>query len=388
MNDFMCYGDMVVWHASCLSLPVMKPPVPVRLHPRAAWFALASLFFAVTMARAAPEPAVTVTLPSSSRPFIAVAPATRRPDAVLLTAPARVVVPESARAAVGAPVAGRVRALHVSRDARVAPNAPLVTLLAADAASARAAVASAQAIVRAAEAEVARQKRMGDLGVATELQRVEAARQLAEARAELARSRAVADMLGPGDGGEVVVRAPVEGTVLDLAVTVGAAVTEGAPLLELGDASRALVVAEVFDRDLPRVVVGAEVEVSLAGLEGRLTGRVASTGAAVRAASRTVPVRVTLDAQPASEALREGLTGRVAIRGKVAAITVPTAAVLLRGAEPVVYVERGDATYERRAVRIGQPLGGQVVIHGGLVEGERVVVKGALLLDGAADQLL
>ena len=54
----------------------------------------------------------------------------------------------------------------------------------------------------------------------------------------------------------------------------------------------------------------------------------------------------------------------------------------------VVYVQRDDLTFVRRRVVVAQPVDGRVQIVSGLTPGEKVVVRGALLLDGAADQLL
>jgi cobalt-zinc-cadmium efflux system membrane fusion protein len=58
------------------------------------------------------------------------------------------------------------------------------------------------------------------------------------------------------------------------------------------------------------------------------------------------------------------------------------------GKESVVYVEKDPLTFERRTVSVAQPVGGRVQITSGLAPGDKVVVKGALLLDGSAEQLL
>ncbi len=339
-------------------------------------------------APSAGEPVV-VHLPEASRRFVRVDAVTRRADAPRLSAPARVVVPEAGRAAVGAPLGGRVVALHVARDASVEAGAPLVTLLAPEAAAARAQATAAEAVLRAARAELARQARMVALGVAPDARGTEVQREVAAAEAEVARARAVVAMLGDGKGGELVVRAPRGGTVVDLAVTVGAAVVEGARLVELRDATQEQVVVEVFERDAGLVLPGARVEVELAGLPARRLGRVSSLGGVVREGSRTVPVRVALDAAPGGGApLRSGQTGRARIHGPLGELAVPVAAVLVRAGAPVVYVARGSTSFERRAVEVGSPLDGWVVIRHGLREGDMIAVEGALLLDGAADQLL
>jgi cobalt-zinc-cadmium efflux system membrane fusion protein len=69
-------------------------------------------------------------------------------------------------------------------------------------------------------------------------------------------------------------------------------------------------------------------------------------------------------------------------------ITLPTEAVLIKGRESVVYVEAGHLTFQRRTVTVSAPIDGHVTVLSGLSPGDHVVVKGALLLDGVADQLL
>jgi multidrug efflux pump subunit AcrA (membrane-fusion protein) len=54
----------------------------------------------------------------------------------------------------------------------------------------------------------------------------------------------------------------------------------------------------------------------------------------------------------------------------------------------VVYVKTGEDLFVARKVTVGPSIHGNVEILGGVVEGEDVVIQGALLLDGAAEQLL
>ena len=81
--------------------------------------------------------------------------------------------------------------------------------------------------------------------------------------------------------------------------------------------------------------------------------------------------------------------GRAEIDAADAGITLPVAAVLIKdGKEPVVYVQKDPLTFVRRRVVVAQPVGGRVQIVSGLSPGDKVVVRGALLLDGSSDQLL
>ena len=84
------------------------------------------------------------------------------------------------------------------------------------------------------------------------------------------------------------------------------------------------------------------------------------------------------------------MLAEVALRiGAAQGISVPVSAVLIKdGKRRVVYVERSDGTFEAREVQTGRNREGRVVILQGLTAGERVVVRGALLLDTQAEQLL
>jgi cobalt-zinc-cadmium efflux system membrane fusion protein len=160
----------------------------------------------------------------------------------------------------------------------------------------------------------------------------------------------------------------------------------GDPLVEIGDPSALWVVADVFERDLAHVRAGAKARVVLASGQPALSAQVASVGAIVASSLRTAPVFLTVDLR--AEALRPGMFGRAAIDSSDAGITLPVDAVLIKdGKDPIVYVQKDAVTYVRRRITVGQPVGGRVPILSGLSPGEKVVVRGALLLDGSADQL-
>jgi len=99
-------------------------------------------------------------------------------------------------------------------------------------------------------------------------------------------------------------------------------------------------------------------------------------------------VYIALDA--GIEGIRSGMFARATIKATSGqAIVRPAESILIKdGKESVVYVQKDDLTYERRTVTVGQHVGGRIQITSGLAPGDRIVVKGALLLDGAAEQLL
>jgi cobalt-zinc-cadmium efflux system membrane fusion protein len=302
--------------------------------------------------------------------------------------PARAEFKDGAVSRVGAPAGGRVVAVAVRTGDRVRAGQALLTLASPDAASARNAQASARAALREAQASFDRQSRMMREGVGIERERLEAELRLSQAQAETDRAEATAALLGDGRGADLVVRSPLSGTVIALKASVGAAVEPGGePLVEVGDPDAVWIVADVNDHDLPLVAEGAVAEVTLNAPTSTLPARVVSVGSVVDNALRTAPVRLALEVPVPG--LRPGTFGRARIKTVAHGATLPAEAVLIRGGtQYIVYVAKGDDAFERRSVVVGRPLDGRVQILSGLAPGDRVVVSGALLLDGSAEQLL
>jgi cobalt-zinc-cadmium efflux system membrane fusion protein len=329
-----------------------------------------------------------VKIREASRSFIEVEEVSGTKTNSSVSAPARVEFRDGAVSQVGAPLEGRVQTVHVLVGQQVRSGDPLVTLDCPDAAAVRASSEVAQASLREAQMELDRQRRMQREGVGVERDLVAAETKVSASDAEVARAESAALSIGKGTAAAVVVRAPIAGTVLSRKATVGMAVQRGGdPLVEIGDASSLWAVADVFERDLAGIHVGSLGRILFTSVGHEMEGRVASVGAVVGSGLRTAPVFLTIEGSRAT--LRPGMFGHVEINVADAAVTLPTSAVLIKnGKDSVVYVQKDPLTYERRQVVLAQPVEGRVQIVSGLSPGEKVVVRGALLLDGSADQLL
>jgi cobalt-zinc-cadmium efflux system membrane fusion protein len=329
-----------------------------------------------------------VRIPKASLRYLRIAPVETEGGSFDIRVPAKAEFKDGAVSHVGAPVAGRVVAIAVKTGDRVRAGQPLLTLASPDAASARNAVASARAALLEAKADASRQDRMMEEGVGVERERLEAGLRLSQAKAEADRAEATAALVGEGSGAELVLKAPLSGTVLDLKTSIGAAVAPGGdPLIDVGDSDAVWIVADVGEHDLPLIKEGATAEVLLNISASPLSARVVSIGTVVNPSLRTAPVRLALAAP--MQGLRPGMFGRAHIMTVAQGATLPAEAVLIRGGNDwVVYVAKGDDTFERRSITAGRPLDGRVQVLSGLSPGDRVVVSGALLLDGSAEQLL
>jgi cobalt-zinc-cadmium efflux system membrane fusion protein len=331
-----------------------------------------------------------VKIQKGSEPYIGVETVTGAKTASMLGAPAHVEFKDGAVSQLGAPLDGRVVDVHVRVGDHVKRGDALVTLDCPDAAEIRAQVESVRASLREARAALDREERMIASGVGTEKERITAETHMQETQAELARVEADAAFVGMGTGTTVVLRAPMSGTVITRKANVGLAVQKGGdPIIELGDPSAVWLVADVFERDLGRVHEGAHATIELPSLHDPIEGRVASIGTVVASGLRTAPVRIVVEG--AGPQVHPGMYGSARIETFDGDLTIPTQAVLIKdGTESVVYVQKDPLTFERRKVTVAQHIGdgSRVQITSGLAPGDKVVVKGALLLDNSAEQLL
>jgi len=325
----------------------------------------------------------------ASRPFIETEIVSGAKTGVSVTAPARADFRDGAVSQLGAPLDGRIVKVHVQIGDRVREGDPLLTLDCPDAAEMRAAVETSTASLREAHSALDRQNRMLQQGVGTERERIAAETRVSELEAELARVQADVAFVGMGTGTSVVVRAPISGSIISRRATVGMTVQKGTePIVEVGDPSAIWIVADVFERDLPLVREAARVHIQLSSLNGTLDGHVVSIGGIVATGLRTAPVRIAIEHTPFT--LRPGMYGRVQIDSATVNLTLPTEAILIKdGKESFVYVEKDPLTFVRRPVVVAQHAEtGRVQIVSGIAPGDKVVVRGALLLDGSVDQLL
>ncbi|MET4575127.1 efflux RND transporter periplasmic adaptor subunit [Ottowia thiooxydans] len=303
-------------------------------------------------------------------------------------APARVAFKEDRVTSISVPVAARVLTIQAHVGDVVKQGDVLATLVSSDALRTRHEMAAALTAQDVAAAEERRQQTMVDKGVGVDVELRAAQARLRESTQELSRARGTAALLGEGGGDRLVVRAPRAGVVAERKAILGGAVEPGAELFSVGDPQSLNVVAEVFESDMPGIRKGSAVEVIVSQLPKPLTGKVLYLGATMDKDSRRANVIVGLDAQDA--ALRPGMHARVGIQvSNQNQMLIPVTAVLIKDeSRSVVYVQRSEDVFEARTIELGQPTRGLVPVISGLKPGEKIVVKGGMLLDGAAAQLL
>jgi cobalt-zinc-cadmium efflux system membrane fusion protein len=315
-----------------------------------------------------------------------------------VVAPARVGIDPNRVSRVLLPVAGRIAEVMARLGDRVEQGQAVVTVESPDADAAVGAARQAEAAERQAaaalikaEADAARVKDLLEHGAAAQKDLLAAGNDRAQALAGVETARAVREQalrriellgLRPFAFGErVTVRAPIEGTVLELSVAPGEYRTDtAASLMTVADLSRVWVSAEVAEPAIGSIRVGDSVAITLVAFAGQeFTGRVTRIADVVDPQTRTVKVHVQL-ANPAGR-LRPDMFGSMRHAGTARRVPVlPLAAIVREYGRSMVFVERAPGSFARREVELGARAGTRVAVLSGVSVGEHVVVDGAVLL--------
>jgi membrane fusion protein, heavy metal efflux system len=343
----------------------------------------------------APERAPAEVRLGATPEFVKVAPVEAVAEPAVVAATGKVSFDEERVSRVASPVSGRVVELLARPGDRVRKGQGLAVIASPDAQSAIADWVAARADEAVAAKNLDRSRRLFADQAVPYKDVLLAESDATKAAAALARARGRLDVLGVDPASDeaaraarFVLRSPIDGIVVERPAFPGMEVRpdSGVALVTVADLSRVWVLADVYERDLPRVAAGERAEVRVAAAPNRVhEGAVGHVGELVDPATRTVKVRVEV-ANPRLE-LKPEMFARVSLQGAAGApaLTVPSSAVLSDGAASAVVVASADGAYRRRTVELGPEQGGRVRVLSGLGAGERVVVDGALFLSAAID---
>lgn len=180
-------------------------------------------------------------------------------------------------------------------------------------------------------------------------------------------------------------KSPLAGTVVDRAVTPGQSVG-GDPdqvLFTVADLSKLQVIADVYERDLSLVKVSQVARVNVEAYPGEdFPAVVAAIGDTVDPSSRTIKVRAWVNNE--DHKLKPEMFARLNIDVADANVflTIPREAVVEVDGKHFVYLVTDGTGYQRHEVKVANVSGDQVRVLEGLSQGQRIVVKGAVLIKG------
>lgn len=177
-------------------------------------------------------------------------------------------------------------------------------------------------------------------------------------------------------------KAPIDGTIVDMLITPGMQVRAGDPLFRIADLSKIRLNVHLpahlrNSLGTPESAVfsiqGSNRQIVLEEVEGRLISR----GASVDPQTRTVSLIYEINND--DQTLQTGLFTTVEIdtERKEDVLAVPESALIEEEGTYSVFLHRAGESFEKREVETGIRNRGQVEIVSGLEEGERIVTVNA-----------
>jgi cobalt-zinc-cadmium efflux system membrane fusion protein len=185
-----------------------------------------------------------------------------------------------------------------------------------------------------------------------------------------------------------VIRAPIDGTVVERLITPGQLLQAGmTPCFTIADLSRVWVMAQIFGDDISSVSLGAPADVQTGVGSTTLPGTVGNIAAQVDPNTRSVAVRVVTN-NP-GQVLKKQMYVRVLIHARQdnMGMLVPVSAILRDDENlPFVYAAQPDGSFARQHVTLGYRTGDQYEITEGVKAGDRIVTEGGIFVQFVQNQ--
>jgi membrane fusion protein, heavy metal efflux system len=284
------------------------------------------------------------------------------------------------------PLGGRVSDLKIQLGETVKAGQELVAIESGDLAQAQSDIEKAKASTELTKKALDRQRDLTKIGGGPMKDFEQATSDYAQAISEQRRAEIrLATIAGKGEiAGErrLVVSAPISGTVTALSTSPGSYINDPTQtLMTISNLEVVFVTANVPETDLAIVRQDEDVQFSLVAYPGRMFhGRVTSISGLLDPDTRRDRVRIAF--QNSERLLKPNMFATVSLMPPhVESLLVPTSALLMNNDNTTVFVETKPWTFVRRTIQPGSDIEGQVVVLGGLSAGERVVVKGGVLLN-------
>ncbi len=301
-----------------------------------------------------------------------------------VTAPATVEANPSKRANIYPPAGGRIVQLFVNMGQTVQQGQALFEIYSPELADAQTHYISARSALAQAEKELNRKKALHERGIAPERELEEARTDYEIATSEMQGATQILQIMGIEEeeiGEPLIVRSPIAGRLVDLAVAPGEFIAEPEePLMIVADLSSVWVTASIQEKDIRFVHTGADVRARFPAWPGDIyEGTVLFISDILDEATRTTRVRIEFENEDMK--LKPGMFSTVDFfSDPAAAIVLPPKAVLQRRDYNFVYIEAEPHTYKMQEVEVGELVEGKLVILSGLEKGDNVIVDNAVLL--------
>lgn len=306
-------------------------------------------------------------------------------DQVVLTATIR--ANQDRIAHVAPRVSARLVKVNAKLGDRVKKGQTLALLDSIELGEAHSAYRQAQSQFALAKADFERANRLKDDQIIPEKDYLRARSEYEKARTALEASNDKLRLLDAahqeteqGPASIFAVHAPFAGTVIEKHAILGELAQPDKQLFIVADLSSLWIEANLFEKDLARVKVGAPATISVSAYPGEVfRGRLTYISRTVDKESRAVQARVEVPNPDGRLKPEMFATASIDTASTSKALTLPQEAVLLINGQAMAFVQEAGG-FEPRAVELGDKVGGRVVVRSGVQEGEQIVVAGTYAL--------
>lgn len=302
--------------------------------------------------------------------------------------PARLVWNEERTQRIYPAFAGRVMAIKADVGQVVKPGSVLAQLASPDFGMAQADTMKAQADSRLTQKSLARQRELFEAGIIARKDLDQSEADAARSQAEVSRAAARTRLYG-GSGAvnqQLALNATINGIVVERNLNPGQEVRpdQSGPsvpaLFVVTDPSSLWVQIEARETEVGTLSPGTSFELVVPTLPGqKFEGRVMATADFIDPATRTIKIRGVINNSGRKLKAEMLATARVE-RAVGSGVIVPAGAVLLNGAQHMVFVQTEPGVFESRDVKLSYQGPKVIAISRGLEVGDQVVSDNTLLL--------
>jgi len=319
---------------------------------------------------------------------IETARASYKPVRSELAAMGKVLANQYKKAIVSYPFPARIAEIHVKTGDWAKSGQKLVTLQSEEVGKAKSEFYKARADYELAKVSFEREKRLFERGVGAKKNFLSAETDLKVAEANLNAAEKKLHVLGFTEEEVKVIAkthqinpiitlfAPISGKVIAQNAVLGAMVDEGTEILVIMDPTLLWIDAEIYEKDIAKIRIGQEVEVSVPAYPGeKFSGKISFISDVLNEETRAITVRA--EVKNDGYKLKPGMFAdiKISLNHRNEVLVLPLEAILDEKEQKMVFVKK-DGKYYPRLVKTGTMENHFVEILSGVREGEEVVTKG------------
>ncbi len=328
---------------------------------------------------------LTVAESSPLRRHLEIQPVASGAKSLTLELPAAVEADPARTVNIVAPLMGHVVSLKVALGDRVVRDQVLAQLASGDLAQVYADEDKAQDALELARKVLDRARGVHQAGGAADKDLEAAQSGFNQAQAEATRAHARLQSLNGAATGhvrELILTAPQNGVVTSLALAAGSQVSDPtATLMTVTNLDHVFMTAYVAEGDIGKITLGMEAEIALTAYPNQpLHAKVTEINAIIEPDTRRQKIRIDLANDDRRLMPNMYATVRIAIPA-MGGVIVPQSALLMKNDAVSVMVEVKPWVFQRRTLHIADETESSASVLSGLEAGDRVVVKGGILLN-------